>query len=1653
MTQVGAEEAAHRILRQVERAAAEGDAQERDALEWFAGPEAARAADEVLGAVALPGGTVWRLGVVALGYADLFRYAARGAADRGALAGAVLRFGTLHEEDPGQVPPGLHPLYAALAGRPEGAGTPPALAYDAAVGMTIVFQQSRDPGVLRMAEILLRHAVAAVGEGSAEQGICLSDLGLVLFYGFQDGAGLPALSEAVATGRAAVACAPGVPDEQARRHSNFGHTLRNWAEAAEEPGALREAVTALRTAVGLSTAADPLRVQHSATLGSALCGAAEPLEKPALRSEGIALLRAALSEPGAALPGRASLLSDLGVALFAEAATEGGGGELAEEGAAACRGAADLAPNDFERATYLTNFALLLTGSAVRTGRTAALDDAYEAVTEALDCAPPGHPVRAQAHFTLAQVLDGRHAATGSPADLDGAVAQAHRAAECVQPHDVARRVLYAASLAELLWKRAARRPPGTGESGDPGELDAPVALLRELASELPARSAQRARVLLALGRCLRVPGDAEGIDEAVDCFRKCLVLPAPATGFTATVRFALGAALAQRAGADGAGWREGADAMARALGMFRADDPERWECHAEYAQAVMERADATDDITLFEEAVRLLREEVRRAPLSRTESAVRRSNIGFGLMGVALRSGRTETLAEAVAAHREAVALAGPGTPFTAAHLLLGLGESLMVLAEFGADRAAPAEGIEVLRRAVVASDAATYRGADCRTALGDALRNLARLTADPAPLEESVRWHREAVAMAAGPPPPTALLGLANALGALYQHTRDVAQSDEAVRHYEAALASAQAARPGLRGSLLTGLGYLQWTRAMESGDETLMDRSVATLREAVAQLPAMRRGMGLTNLGSALMNRGLTTGNRVWLAEAVTVLRRALEGSPPTAMERSLHLNNLAESLRCWYETVGDAAAADEAAGLLREAMALEHGDRAGADLAAVGLGSLLLDRAQGEQDPRLAEESRRVLEEVVAGFGERHPSRPYALQKLATACLLTARAAAETAGAPARQALHRAESAALDSLAAMPTSHALYGSCQVILVNAQLDRARLGEPVDLAATARTARDCARSPVAHIGARIRAARVWGMASAWAGRDAEALEGYAYAVGLLPRIAPRSLARADQEARLLVSEGLASDAAALAIGRGEVDRALALLEQGRGVLLAQGVENRTDVSRLHALAPDLAAEFERIRDRLDGPPGPSPAPDLTPGGPGVAFRGSHEAAAVAEERLALARRWDELLGEIRVLPGLEGFLRPPSVPELTAAAARGPVVVVNVSPYRCDALVVTAGAGIDVVPLPGLTLDDTVARAAEFVEGVGTAYGENGVDDAVAMMRTLSGTLAWLWDTVAAPVLEHLGLDAAPGGGGGVGSVTGDGGRTDSVTGGGGRVGSVARDGGPVDSVAGAGDGLPRLWWCPTGRLSFLPLHAAGRGAADSGTWVVDRAVSSYTPTLRALVRSRDGLAAGPTARPAPLVVALAETPGAAPLAGVAREVEVITELFPERRLLGGPDATVAAVGRALEDHPWVHFSCHGVSEPLNPSRSGLILYDGRLTASDAATRRPRNPQLAVVSACSTAQGGTTLSDEAVQLVSSLQLAGYPHVIGTLWPVADRLATHLTEEFYRALSEDIARGRPIDPAMALHLTVRSLRDRYARAPHLWAAHIHTGP
>ncbi|MEU6985216.1 CHAT domain-containing protein [Streptomyces sp. NPDC046324] len=1643
-----------------------------DALRWFLTDEAAAAADDIRRAGTLPDGNVLLVAVNAIGYYDWCRHVAGEAADMAALGSAVLCFLDVHRVSPAHVPPVLSPVLALLAGEPAGAAADPGDAYQTGAGILALYTLRRHPGPLPAAAALLRHAVAGFPDGSAEQGTCLSDLGLTMLYGFRDGGGPDILAEAVHHSRAAVAAAPGERVEQARREGNLGLVLKHAAEAAADPAVARESVDVLRRTVRGSRPGDPHHALHLALLGTALLTAAAQLHDPALLPEAVdALRRSTAASPDRPPP--AAHLNDLGMALvtlsMAPGDTPVGQDRTAlhEEGIATCRRAAAVADNPVESSLYLANLAHALNGRTAGTRNHSALDDAHSAARDALTTAPPGHPAHTHAQYVLAEVLRSRYVETGVLADLEAAIGHARSALDATGADD-RHHMGRALELAALLRIHA----HALGGASD--ALAEPLALLRRLAAAAPPHSAERARVLLELARTLNALGDGAGetaeaaAAEAERTYRECLALTEATDGDTAGVAYALGHALAWRStgrpAPDGTPdpraeekRSEGIALIHRALGLLGEDDPRRSEYLSDLGCVHLERATATRDPDGHTESVRVLRLAVAAVPgTGGHDRAVSCSNLGVALVGLGALTADEALLVEGVRAHRDAVAATAPGDHYRA-HRLGNLGDALEDLGQIRSDVGLVREAVEVLREAVRTSGPTTPgRGENC-SRLGAALRSLSRFTGDGAPLEEAVHWHRQAVAVAEEPGVPRtdtygsgtrhtstsrARSGLANVLAELHQRTYDEDLRDEALEHYRAALASPH--DPGERHALLTSYGTALCGRAADTADDTLMGTAIGVLREAAAAVPADHRGRAgvLSNLGFGLVRRSRLTGDRRWLDEGVDVLRRAVRQSPPNSFERAAHLSNLAEALRIRYEATHDRTAADEAAELLREATTLEHGERHGRDIARVNLGVLLHRTALGgpgdATDPELLAEARRVLEEAVAGLDDLHPRRTVALINLAGTSMITAEVAEDPADPALEPMLARGASAAREALDRLPQGHQHEAHVQWVLARTELARARLAagrphgpgpagsavtagpgsvDPPDLAEAVRLARLAARSPVASLAKRLLAARTWGEAAAAVGQDTEALAGYTYAVGLLPRLAPRGLERADQEDRLLAGTGLASDAAALALRLGDPEKALTLLEQGRGVLLAQGVESRGDLTRLRAADPALAAEFERVRDSLSaGPPRRASPTDLGPADPTGA---GHAAGLLAESRHALARTWDDLLDRIRRLPGLEGFLTAPPVTELLGAASGGPVVVVNVSQYRSDALLVTADRGIEVVPLPALTPVDVLERATEFLTAVDHAYGDQGARQAFTAMGTLSEILEWLWTAVAEPVLARLGLRTAP--------------RDDAS--------------------------WTRLWWCPTGWLALLPLHAAGRpdsgsrSGSGAGESVMDRVVSSYTPTLRALDRARHAPASAAGGLPSPLIVTLADTPGAPSLPGASQEAELLRGLFPAHVELAGPDATVEAVRQALPAHPWVHFSCHGVSEPDRPSESGLILHDGRLTARDAAEQRPREAVLAVLSACSTSQGGFTLPDESVQLSASFQLAGYAHVIGTLWPVADKVATRLTEELYTALKDDLGQGRPIDPATALHRPVRELRRRLARAPHLWAAHIHTGP
>ena len=425
-------------------------------------------------------------------------------------------------------------------------------------------------------------------------------------------------------------------------------------------------------------------------------------------------------------------------------------------------------------------------------------------------------------------------------------------------------------------------------------------------------------------------------------------------------------------------------------------------------------------------------------------------------------------------------------------------------------------------------------------------------------------------------------------------------------------------------------------------------------------------------------------------------------------------------------------------------------------------------------------------------------------------------------------------------------------------------------------------------------------------------------------------------------------------------------------------------------------------------------------------------------------DRRMALAREWDDLVAKIRKLEGFEDFLRPPRLTTLLPAAERGPIVIVNVSRWRCDALVVRVD-GVTPRELPHLTLDDAVARTERYLSVLRDAEhadlsllqaqkpvpgetaraaarrqldAERALEEAHALVDEMLADLqGWMWDAIAEPVLEELGYR-----------------RTS--------------DGDPST--------WPRLWWCPTGPLTLLPLHTAGyhddRAAART---VLDRVVSSYTPTLRALLEARrpnDG--AGTTERGADrlLFVDVPDLPGLAPIDNSAERAALL-DAFPEdrRTVLDTPKATRDAVREALPQHRWVHFSCHGDQDLENPSRGGLLLPGGALTVEDVATGRFRG-DFAGLSACKTAVGGVDLPDEAITLAAALHYTGYRHVIAALWSVDNHASAEVFSNLYRAIAKD-GHMEPDRAPAVLHEIVRDMRDREPDWPHRWTPFAHTGP
>ena len=217
------------------------------------------------------------------------------------------------------------------------------------------------------------------------------------------------------------------------------------------------------------------------------------------------------------------------------------------------------------------------------------------------------------------------------------------------------------------------------------------------------------------------------------------------------------------------------------------------------------------------------------------------------------------------------------------------------------------------------------------------------------------------------------------------------------------------------------------------------------------------------------------------------------------------------------------------------------------------------------------------------------------------------------------------------------------------------------------------------------------------------------------------------------------------------------------------------------------------------------------------------------------ADQWMALARGWDELVGEVRGLPVFTYFLTVPRFEALAQAAEDGPVVVLNAAPTRCDAIIVHPDRA-EPVYLDGLTID-TVADNTRWYQKTIWEYQE--ARQALALTRRAitegDGSSAAFRAhhqarTAAAAQKERMEptLNEIP----------------EWMWHARSRRRCLPRWG-----PSGRQRRHRRLWWCPTGIMTFLPVHAAGAHARQTAGPSWTTVVSSYTPSRRALLRHGTG------------------------------------------------------------------------------------------------------------------------------------------------------------------------------------------------------------
>ncbi|PIQ33511.1 MAG: hypothetical protein COW63_05550 [Bacteroidetes bacterium CG18_big_fil_WC_8_21_14_2_50_41_14] len=160
-------------------------------------------------------------------------------------------------------------------------------------------------------------------------------------------------------------------------------------------------------------------------------------------------------------------------------------------------------------------------------------------------------------------------------------------------------------------------------------------------------------------------------------------------------------------------------------------------------------------------------------------------------------------------------------------------------------------------------------------------------------------------------------------------------------------------------------------------------------------------------------------------------------------------------------------------------------------------------------------------------------------------------------------------------------------------------------------------------------------------------------------------------------------------------------------------------------------------------------------------------------------------------------------------------------------------------------------------------------------------------------------------------------------------------------------------------------------------------------------------------------------------------------------------------GSQANEAAFKKTANEYKILHLAMHALINDKNPLSSTLIftntgdsVEDGYLHTYEIYNMK-LNADLAVLSACNTADGVLQSGEGVMSLSRAFMFAGVKNIISTLWPANDATSSQLMEIFFKNIKEGIPLATALKNAK---ITFLKTTDPAHASPYYWANFILVG-